>query len=121
MDPYSIIVDEIVILHNPDFGRSEQYQQITNISSKVKRWVRCEYFYSWIDKLYFEGDELASCLKQLGINYNTFRRVEWILIRQSMGKPRRFSRTFIKEEKAKLYKFREISRELIARNGVNIK
>jgi hypothetical protein len=119
MDPYSVIVDEIVILHNPEYSHSEQYQQITNVSFKVKRWVRCEYFYSWIDKSYFEENELSTCLKQLGIAHNSFRRVEWILIRQSLGKTRRFSQNFIKEEREKLRKFREISRDLISKNGVS--
>ena len=113
MDPYSVVVDEIVVLHNPQYGRSEQYQQITNISEKVKSWVQYEYFYSLLDKLYFARNELLDCLAALGINHRTFRRDEWILIRKAIGKPRRLSGKFLAQERERLKRHREISRELI--------
>lgn len=113
MDPYSIVVDEMAMLHNPEYGRSENYLQILSVSEKVKRWVVYEYFYSAIDKVYFEKNELLDCLTSLGIPYRSLRRADFILIRKAIGKPRRFSAKFIQEERQRLHRYREIARELI--------
>ncbi len=113
MDPYSIILDEMAMLHNPEYSRSEKYMQTTNISEKVKKWIKFEYFYSGIDKPYFEKNELQECLTSLGIPYKCLRRADFILIRKAIGKPRRFSAKFLEEERQKLKRYREISRDLI--------
>ena len=114
MDPYSIIFDDMAMLHNPEYSRSEKYQQTTTtISEKVKRWVKYEYFYSGIDKPYFEKNELQECLSSLGIPYKCLRRADFILIRKAIGKPRRLSAKFLGDERHKLQKYREIARELI--------
>lgn len=55
---------------------SETAQQIQGLMEKVckkaKRWFNAEYFYSYIDKLFFMQNELVDPLEALGmpIEYN---------------------------------------------------
>jgi len=113
MDPYTVIMDEMAVLHNPEYSHTEKFQSATNVSEKVKKWIKYEYFYSGIDKPYFEKNELNECLTSLGIPYKSMQRGDFVLIRKAIGKPRRLSSRFLNEERAKLQKYREISREII--------
>ena len=52
-------------------------------------------------------------LEALGLESSKLSRSEWGIVRSAMlngEKPRRFSEAFIKEEKEKLYTYREIFR-----------
>eukprot|EP00106_Octopus_bimaculoides_P017877 XP_014785319.1 PREDICTED: protein lin-9 homolog [Octopus bimaculoides] len=69
---------------------------------KAHRWVCYEWFYSNLDMPLFQGEnEFCSCLRESFPQLKTklLRRVEWCKIRRLMGKPRRCSAAFFKEER----------------------
>lgn len=113
MDPYAVILDDTAMLHNPEYGKNDGEGLTLGISEKVKKWVKREYFYSSIDKPYFESSELQEYLNLLKIPYKTLRRADFILVRKAIGKPRRLSHKFLERERQRLYKYREIAREVI--------
>eukprot|EP00826_Nyctotherus_ovalis_P064139 TRINITY_DN9403_c0_g2_i1.p1 TRINITY_DN9403_c0_g2~~TRINITY_DN9403_c0_g2_i1.p1 ORF type:complete len:237 (+),score=64.23 TRINITY_DN9403_c0_g2_i1:426-1136(+) len=113
MDPYAAILDDTAMLHNPEYGRGEREGQTVGVAEKVKKWVKYEFFYSSIDKPYFESSELQEYLSLLKIPYKTLRRADFILIRKAIGKPRRLSHKFLERERQRLHKYREIAREVI--------
>lgn len=71
--------------------------------SKAGRWAVYEWFYSDIDRVYFQVNEFQDCLNELGLSkIRKLTRVEWAHIRSAMGKPRRLSKAFLKQERSKL-------------------
>eukprot|EP00826_Nyctotherus_ovalis_P000867 TRINITY_DN10062_c0_g1_i1.p1 TRINITY_DN10062_c0_g1~~TRINITY_DN10062_c0_g1_i1.p1 ORF type:complete len:229 (-),score=60.99 TRINITY_DN10062_c0_g1_i1:604-1290(-) len=102
MNPYLIVADD------PEQGG----HQPEDVGEKVKRWMRCEFFYSAIDRPYFEHDELRELIEALDIPYPKLRRADYILIRKSIGKRRRISQHFLNKERQKLHNYREITREV---------
>ncbi|CAM6123269.1 unnamed protein product [Calypogeia fissa] len=91
------------------------------LSPKVRRWCMYEWFYSAIDLPWFAHNEFVEYLNHAGLGHvPRLTRVEWGVIRSSLGKPRRLSKSFLQEEREKLAKYRENVRthyqEL--RNGV---
>lgn len=75
---------------------------------RVRRWCICEWFYSAIDYPWFAKSEFVEYLYHVGLGHvPRLTRVEWDVIRSSLGKPRRFSEQFLKEEKEKLDYYRE--------------
>jgi len=102
------------------------------ISSASKRWFRCEYFYSFIDKPWFLENELVETLSDAGLPVELNQR-EWSIVRQSYcqnnlsgpkagrqarSRPRRlFSAQFIFEETCKLQRYRQIFREIMEQYG----
>lgn len=113
IDPYAIILDDMAMLHNPEYGKSDKDSQVIGVSDKVKRWIKYEYFYSGIDKPYFEKSELQECMNSLKIPFKTLRRADFILIRKAIGKSRRLSQKFLDEERQRLRKYREVARDVI--------
>ncbi|XP_074292282.1 protein ALWAYS EARLY 3 isoform X2 [Silene latifolia] len=85
-------------------------EKLTNCLSnyRVRRWCVCEWFYSAIDYPWFAKSEFVEYLYHVGLGHvPRLTRVEWGVIRSSLGKPRRFSEQFLKEEKEKLNYYRE--------------
>ncbi|VFQ65337.1 unnamed protein product [Cuscuta campestris] len=77
----------------------------------LRRWCISEWFYSAIDYPWFAKREFVEYLDHVGLGHvPRLTRVEWDVIRSSLGKPRRFSEQFLKEEKEKLYQYREFVR-----------
>lgn len=75
---------------------------------RVRRWCVYEWFYSAIDYPWFAKSEFVEYLYHVGLGHvPRLTRVEWGVIRSSLGKPRRFSQQFLKEEKEKLNYYRE--------------
>uniref|UniRef100_A0A7N0UKF7 SANT domain-containing protein n=1 Tax=Kalanchoe fedtschenkoi TaxID=63787 RepID=A0A7N0UKF7_KALFE len=75
---------------------------------KARRWCTFEWFYSAIDYPWFARREFVEYLDHVGLGHiPRLTRVEWGVIRSSLGKPRRFSQQFLKEEKEKLNQYRE--------------
>ncbi|CAM8993205.1 unnamed protein product [Rhodiola kirilowii] len=75
---------------------------------KAQRWCTFEWFYSAIDYPWFARREFVEYLGHVGLGHiPKLTRVEWGVIRSSLGKPRRFSQQFLKEEKEKLNQYRE--------------
>ncbi|KAK9735432.1 hypothetical protein RND81_04G205300 [Saponaria officinalis] len=75
---------------------------------EVRRWCAYEWFYSAIDYPWFAKREFVEYLNHVGLAHiPRLTRVEWGVIRSSLGKPRRFSERFLQEERDKLEQYRE--------------
>ncbi|KAL0368247.1 UNVERIFIED_CONTAM: protein ALWAYS EARLY 3 [Sesamum calycinum] len=78
----------------------------------LRRWCTYEWFYSAIDYPWFAKREFVEYLYHVGLGHvPRLTRVEWGVIRSSLGKPRRFSEQFLKEEKEKLNQYRDSVRK----------
>ncbi|XP_027363877.1 protein ALWAYS EARLY 2 isoform X3 [Abrus precatorius] len=81
-------------------------------SCMVGRWFIFEWFYSAIDYPWFAKREFMEYLNHVGLgNIPRLTRVEWSVIKSSLGKPRRFSEHFLREERLKLEQYRESVRK----------
>ncbi|KAL2325514.1 hypothetical protein Fmac_024572 [Flemingia macrophylla] len=81
-------------------------------SNMVRRWLIFEWFYSAIDYPWFAKREFMEYLNHVGLgNIPRLTRVEWSVIKSSLGKPRRFSEHFLSEERQKLEQYRESVRK----------
>ncbi|XP_010243547.1 PREDICTED: protein ALWAYS EARLY 3-like isoform X2 [Nelumbo nucifera] len=77
-------------------------------SPMLRRWCAFEWFYSAIDYPWFAKREFVEYLNHVGLGHiPRLTRVEWGVIRSSLGKPRRLSEQFLREEKEKLEQYRE--------------
>ncbi|KAK6914463.1 DIRP domain, partial [Dillenia turbinata] len=98
-------------LPNPSYDKASNLKgQLSNclLSSQVRRWCVFEWFYSAIDYPWFAKKEFVEYLNHVRLGHvQRLTRVEWGVIRSSLGKPRRFSEQFLKEEKDKLNQYRE--------------
>ncbi|CAK9220289.1 unnamed protein product [Sphagnum troendelagicum] len=75
---------------------------------KIRRWCMCEWFYSAIDLPWFARNEFVEYLNHAGLGHvPRLTRVEWGVIRGSLGKPRRLSKRFLEEEREKLAIYRD--------------
>eukprot|EP01136_Pigoraptor_vietnamica_P011600 Opistho-1_new@3708 len=84
-------------------------------SPKCSLWIACEWFYSTVDHALFRlGDNyFVEYLNQFKLGkVEKMTRNEWNTVRHHIGKPRRFSRAFLAEERRKLAEQREIVRSL---------
>ncbi|KAH0992900.1 hypothetical protein GBA52_004383 [Prunus armeniaca] len=109
--PESILVDQPDKLV-PSFRNRELNikEKLSNCLSRyqVRRWCAFEWFYSAIDYPWFAKREFVEYLDHVGLGHvPRLTRVEWGVIRSSLGRPRRFSEQFLKEEKEKLNQYRE--------------
>ncbi|CAH2053117.1 unnamed protein product [Thlaspi arvense] len=97
-----------------DVKNSEILEKFSHcISSfRARRWCLFEWFYSAIDYPWFARQEFVEYLDHVGLGHvPRLTRVEWGVIRSSLGKPRRFSQQFLKEEKEKLNLYRDSVRK----------
>lgn len=73
--------------------------------SKARRFAYCEFFYSPVDaQIFCSENEFLSLVKENLPNLRTkkLRKSEWRVIRRLIGKPRRLSVNFLKEERRTL-------------------
>ncbi|KAH6808743.1 hypothetical protein C2S51_026526 [Perilla frutescens var. frutescens] len=97
-------------LHDTQF----RFKDLSNCLSnqRLRRWCTYEWFYSAIDYPWFAKREFVEYLYHVGLGHvPRLTRVEWGVIRSSLGKPRRFSEQFLKEEKEKLNQYRDSVRK----------
>lgn len=90
-------------------------------SQLLRRWCKFEWFYSAIDYPWFVKSEFVEYLNHVGLGHiPRLTRVEWGVIRSSLGKPRRLSGRFLQQEREKLEHYRESVRSHYAelRTGV---
>ncbi|KAL5783706.1 hypothetical protein ACOSP7_008735 [Xanthoceras sorbifolium] len=90
-------------------------------SDLVRRWCTFEWFYSAIDYPWFANREFVGYLNHVGLGHiPRLTRVEWGVIRSSLGKPRRLSERFLQDEREKLQRYRESVRKHYAelRTGI---
>ncbi|XP_019464011.1 PREDICTED: protein ALWAYS EARLY 3 isoform X2 [Lupinus angustifolius] len=91
-------------------GSSSQKGKLSNClsSQRTRRWCTFEWFYSAIDYPWFSKREFMEYLDHVGLGHvPRLTRIEWGVIRSSLGRPRRFSEQFLIEEKDKLNQYRE--------------
>ncbi|KAJ8766738.1 hypothetical protein K2173_007805 [Erythroxylum novogranatense] len=99
--------DVLPPLHNRALSLKEK---LSNCLSwyQVRRWCVFEWFYSAIDYPWFAKREFVEYLDHVRLGHiPRLTRIEWGVIRSSLGRPRRFSEQFLKEEKEKLNQYRE--------------
>jgi len=102
-------------VYSPHILLNDYAQQVSDIpvSPKVLNWCKCEWFYSYVDRGFFSYNEFQEVMKSLGIEgVEVLSLSDWRALKSSVGKPRRFSPQFLKEEKIKLTKYREAIKEL---------
>ncbi|KAG5101318.1 hypothetical protein JHK84_046287 [Glycine max] len=92
-----------------DGSYSQKGKLINCLSSyQMRRWCTLEWFYSAIDYPWFSKREFVEYLDHVGLGHvPRLTRIEWGVIRSSLGRPRRFSEQFLIEEKNKLNQYRE--------------
>ncbi|XP_023637492.1 protein ALWAYS EARLY 1 isoform X2 [Capsella rubella] len=74
----------------------------------VRRWCIFEWFYSAIDYPWFAKTEFTDYLNHVGLGHvPRLTRLEWSVIKSSLGRPRRFSGRFLQDERDKLQQYRE--------------
>ena len=88
-----------------------------NVSKTYMKWVIDEYFYSYIDKPYFQFNEFDGILRKSNLKseQSLMKRSEWNKLRAAFGKPRRFSRNFVNTELERLNLFRDRVRKWMSR------
>ncbi|XP_051152756.1 protein ALWAYS EARLY 3-like isoform X2 [Andrographis paniculata] len=78
----------------------------------LRRWCICEWFYSAIDYPWFAKREFDEYLCHVRLGHvSELTKAEWGIIKSSLGKPRRFSNQFLKEEIVKLNQYRDSVRK----------
>ncbi|GFQ03980.1 protein always early 3 [Phtheirospermum japonicum] len=98
-------------LHDRAFSLKEKLSSCLE-NPRLRRWCAYEWFYSAIDYPWFAKREFVEYLYHVGLGHvPRLTRVEWGVIRSSLGKPRRFSEQFLKEEKEKLNQYRDSVRK----------
>ncbi|XP_038971852.1 protein ALWAYS EARLY 2-like isoform X5 [Phoenix dactylifera] len=81
-------------------------------SRMLRRWCMFEWFYSAIDYPWFAKSEFVEYLNHVRLGHvPRLTRIEWGVIRSSLGKPRRLSKQFLQEEREKLEQYRESVRK----------
>ncbi|KAK4379985.1 hypothetical protein RND71_001847 [Anisodus tanguticus] len=94
-------------LRDKAFGLKKKISSCLS-NHQVRRWCTYEWFYSAVDYPWFAKREFVEYLYHVGLGHvPRLTRVEWGVIRSSLGKPRRFSEQFLNEEKEKLNQYRE--------------
>lgn len=94
----------------PHYLKDKAFRHLS--SSMVRRWSTYEWFYSAIDYPWFAKREFVEYLNHVGLGHiPRLTKVEWGVIRSSLGKPRRFSGIFLLEEREKLWQYRESVRK----------
>lgn len=103
----------------PNFEpQPEQMQLVQNLSNSLSRFLSLkshkfciyEWFYPDVEIGFFKN-EFVECLKDLNLSHiKKLTRFEWSQIRSTIGKPKRLSANFLKNEREKLAKYREESR-----------
>lgn len=79
----------------------------------ARRFCYYEWFYPTVDQPYLRRNDFFECLAELGFGEVThLTRLEWGVLRQKMGRPRRFSPAFIRQERRKLHEYRRDVRSL---------
>ena len=87
-------------------------KMIDSLTGSARSWARHEFFYSDIDRPWFNFNEFQTELAKHGISPTVkLTRQEWSAVRKAIrGRPRRFSSKFVRDELNKLNKYRHLIR-----------
>ncbi|KAG9143098.1 hypothetical protein Leryth_006364 [Lithospermum erythrorhizon] len=109
--PKNILLDQTNDPISPVHDKASDLKKILSnflSNERAQSWCIYEWFYSAMDYPWFAKREFVEYLYHVGLGHiPRLTRVEWGVIRSSLGKPRRFSEQFLKEEKQKLDQYRE--------------
>ena len=88
------------------------FKPVDLLLTEFLRWVIDEYFYSDIDKGYFDFNLMQLVLRRLQLNLDDkgLAVAEWNAVRKTIGKPRRFSQNLVNQELEQLNTYRERAR-----------
>ena len=78
-------------------------------SPLVRRWCLAEWFYSNVDQPFFAHNEFLAHVDSLGLSQAAAQgltRAEWATIRLRLGRPRRLSPAFLRQERERLFAYR---------------
>ncbi|XP_021898881.1 protein ALWAYS EARLY 2 [Carica papaya] len=110
-----------IVNNQPNTNSFPQEERVLLLKEKLsrclscplaRRWCTFEWFYSAIDYPWFAKREFVDYLTHVGLEHiPRLTRVEWGVIRSSLGKPRRFSERFLYEEREKLEQYRDSVRK----------
>ena len=87
-------------------------KMIDSLTGSARSWARYEFFYSDIDRPWFNFNEFHIELAKHGVSpLAKLTRKEWSAVREAIrGRPRRFSKKFISSEMNKLNSYRHLVR-----------
>lgn len=103
-------------------GLIQQYYQSYTNSYKYRKFIVSHYYYSELDIYYFMNNDFSTLLNNNNqYKYiNKCKRKQWNTIRKSIGKIRRFSRAFIKDELNKLHDYRQKIRYFVYHDSFDL-
>ncbi|KAL3133301.1 hypothetical protein ABBQ38_007180 [Trebouxia sp. C0009 RCD-2024] len=80
------------------------------LDPRTRRWARAEFFCSALDRPWLADDGVQTLCNHFGLKLGQLARLtrtEWTCIRRSLGRPRRLSLAFLRQERAELEAWRE--------------
>lgn len=80
-DPYSLIQDEAHAYIQPKPSAYQSFGFSNRFSKAVNRWFKCEHFYSWIDRPYFQSSHFKKLLQALELENAKLTNFEWSIVR----------------------------------------
>ncbi|KAI6176361.1 DIRP domain-containing protein [Aphelenchoides bicaudatus] len=118
-----LINDDLTMLNRKPglFVSTVRSKQPTTTIRISTQFVFCEFFYSAVDKqLFLEENEFSQLVQDSFPNLKTtkLRLPEWRTVRRLIGKPRRLSQVFLREELRSLETKRRLIREIY--NGTRL-
>ena len=96
-------------------GNNLRFEALLHLLSTPSRrlFAMVESFYSTVDRAYFNQNEFQEDLDALGLSHvQTLTRTEWSRVRAVMGRRRRMSPAFFKEERRRLEEYRQLVRDV---------
>ncbi|GIL75304.1 hypothetical protein Vretifemale_5122 [Volvox reticuliferus] len=81
------------------------------LGPRMRRWCMYEFVYSALDRPWFLRNELLEfCALHMQLPTTKLTRLEWSVLRAALGRPRRLSLAFLREERLRLEGYREHAR-----------
>ncbi|GLC49109.1 hypothetical protein PLESTB_000183400 [Pleodorina starrii] len=81
------------------------------LGPRTRRWCMYEFLYSALDRPWFLRNELLEfCALHMQLPTTKLTRLEWSVLRSALGRPRRLSLAFLREERLRLEGYREHAR-----------
>jgi hypothetical protein len=79
-DPYSFLLDEADI-YSTTKPQNTSFSFTSRFSKNVNRWYKAEYFYSWIDKPYYQINDFKNLLEAMDLGGARLNTKEWSIVR----------------------------------------
>lgn len=90
---------------------------VNALKSRALPFALCEWFYPTLDRAFFNEDAFGDALDAAGLGHlraagQRLTRTEWGAVRAALGKPRRLSPAFFRQERRQLEAYRSVVRGL---------